>query len=429
LPYLKQVRPGSTEVSITYAHGVRKAGRAGTRHRPAPPPRGRTSSARDHQCHDGLSRASIARAIRPGSRRIRSQREALRRGLACPDLAHARRDFRGNLTAFWRIHVHHASWGGPGRPPHGTTEPTRARVCELAGISVSTYKACRRWWEARGYLAVVRPGWTPDLGPGVLRTGDDHNIRQAYVLCVPRKTDKTGPTPGRSPVRTLTRPLSWSRRDLDRLPAREKHDRKPGQTWKTGAPRPAVLSRGLFAAITDGWWAHITAPFAAWPAADLVHAVDHLPGGRQHRTRLDSVRHPAAWLRWRLSHWLNPDGTPLPSPSQARADAAARHRAGQAAQRAEAARTAAARSVDPGGNAARARAMLSAALGRPLPRDTARYDLRPQNRPRTAPTAPHRPAPAPSDTGTAPGTVPRREPGPSAWRAQEAAGCAAGGTP
>jgi len=117
------------------------------------------------------------------------------------------------------------------------------------------------------------------------------------------------------------------------------------------------------------------------------------PGDRQHRTRLANVRHPAAWLRWRLSHWLNPDGTPLPSPSQARAEAAARHRAALAAQRAEAARAAANRATDPGGHAARARSMLSATLGRPLPRDSTRYDLRPTAvRPRTAPAAP-RPAP------------------------------------
>jgi hypothetical protein len=71
--------------------------------------------------------------VPPGSRRIRSQREALLGGLSCPDLADVRADFREHLTAWWRIHVNHASWGGEGRPPRGTTEPTRAKVCELAG--------------------------------------------------------------------------------------------------------------------------------------------------------------------------------------------------------------------------------------------------------------------------------------------------------
>ena len=120
---------------------------------------------------DGLSPLAVARAVPPGSRCARSQREALRGGLACPDLADVRRDFRDHLTDWWRIHVNYASWGGEGRPPRGTTEPTRARVCELAGrpgpdgewrpMSVSTYKRCSRWWRARGYIAVARAGMDP----------------------------------------------------------------------------------------------------------------------------------------------------------------------------------------------------------------------------------------------------------------------------
>jgi hypothetical protein len=275
----------------------------------------------------GLSRAGIARAVPAGSRRVASQREALRAGLACPDLAGVRADFREHLRDWWKIHVNHASWGGLGCPPRGITEPTRARVCQLAVMSVSTYKACRRWWEARGYIAIVRAGWTPDLAPGVLRTGEDRNIRQAYVLCTPRKTSRTGTPPCTSSAPARTRPLSQSRRDLDGFPAREEPPEGTGEPGKPGAPRSPVLRRGPLAALTGGWWAHITAPFAAWTAADLVWAVDHLPGGQQHRTSTASVRHPAGWLRWRLSHWLQADGTPLPSPSQQRAAAARRHRA------------------------------------------------------------------------------------------------------
>jgi hypothetical protein len=272
----------------------------------------------------GLSRAEIARAVPAGSRQIKSQLEALRCGLACPDLANVRSDFREHLQCWWRIHVNHASWGGEGRPPPGTTEPTRARVCELSGMSVSTYKACRRWWADRGYVAIARPGWTPALRPAALVSPDDHNIRQAYVLCLPRKRC---PAPPRSPARTLSRPLSQSRRDLDRFPAREGQTRKTGKADQTSrTDRPPVLRRGPLAALTGGWWIHITAPFAAWSATDLVWAVDHLPGGRQHRTRITNVRHAAGWLRWRLSHWLGADGTALPSPTQQRTEAALRHR-------------------------------------------------------------------------------------------------------
>jgi hypothetical protein len=268
-----------------------------------------------------LSRAEVARAVPRGSRQIRSQREALRRGLACPDLAGVRADFREHLRDWWKIHVCHASWGGEGRPPPGTTEPTRARVCALAGMSPSTHKACRRWWEARGYIAIVRPGSTPDLCAAVLSSTADGNVRQAYVLCVPRR-----PGTARTEPRPVSRPLSKSRRDLDKLPARETRGPENTKPGRTGAPRSPALRGGTLRGLTDGWWAHITAPFATWSASDLVWAVDHLPGGRQHRTRAANVRHPAGWLRWRLSHWLNADGTAMPSPSQQRAATAERHR-------------------------------------------------------------------------------------------------------
>jgi hypothetical protein len=114
---------------------------------------------------------------------------------------------------------------------------------------------------------------------------------------------------------------------LDRFHAREDLKTREPATGRTVAPRSPVLRTGTLKTLTDGWWAHITRPFASWSASDLVWAVDHLPGGAQHRTRAANVRHPAGWLRWRLSHWLRADGTALPSPSEARAAAAARHRA------------------------------------------------------------------------------------------------------
>jgi hypothetical protein len=134
-------------------------------------------------------------------------------------------------------------------------------VCALTGMSESTYKACRRWWTARGYVAIVRPGRTRDFSPSVLRSPDDHNIRQAYVLCVPRH-GKATPAPPPTSASTLTRPLSKSRRDFGRFHEREAQTSGSGRPVKTGAPRLPVLTRGKFTAITDGWWAHITAPFA-----------------------------------------------------------------------------------------------------------------------------------------------------------------------
>jgi hypothetical protein len=303
-----------------------------------------------------LTRAEIAQAVPQGSRRARGQHEALRDGLACPELAGVRADFREHLTAWWRLHVTHASWGGPGKDPAATTRPTRARVCQLGGMSESTYKACRRWWEARGRVAIVRPGCTPDLRPMALSGADDRNDAQVYVLCVPRRACPARP-PASSPA--LTRPLAESCQDSARFPAREAAQQGSDNPGKTGAPRSPVLARGMLAEVTDGWWAHLTAPFAAWSAFDVVHAVDHAPDGRQHRQRLANVRHPAGWLRWRLSLWLNPDGTARPSPGQLAREAAERRRAESAARRAGDTAAALAATPDSGGRAAEARRMLA----------------------------------------------------------------------
>jgi hypothetical protein len=301
-----------------------------------------------------ISRAELGRVIPAASRRIRDQREALRAGLDCPDLAEARADFRAHLAAWWRIHVGHSSWGGPGKAPRGTTQPTRARVCELAGFSISTYKACRRWWEARGYVAIVRRGWTPALRAAVLTGPGDHNERQVYVLCVPRKYRPARPGDQAQPV---TRPLTWSRRDLVRNPAHARGNPAAGP-----APdQPRTPRSWPLGGISDGWWASLTRPFAVagWTLSDLTWAIDHEPGGRQHRHRLAYVRHPAGWLRWRLAHWLTPDGTPAPSRSARLAAAAAARRAETAAWRQAQAELAAGRSADYAGHAARARAMLA----------------------------------------------------------------------
>ena len=108
-----------------------------------------------------------------------------------------------------------------------------------------------------------------------------------------------------------------------------------------------VLRKGPGQSLTDGWVAHLSAPFltAGWTASDLAWAVNHAPGGPQYRYLLDNVREAAPWLRWRLSAWLLPGEAALvdaghvswkharaaESPSQARARtaAAARARAGQ----------------------------------------------------------------------------------------------------
>ena len=242
----------------------------------------------------------------------------------------------------------------------------------------------------------------PPSAPWLLVSPEDHNERQVLVLCLPRR--KNPPHPRRGPAQALTGPLSGSRREPGKAPhAREaKPEDKPE---KARAPRgqpvlprpgPAPLgavpqngSEALAAAramqerarllqrISAEHLRHLARPFwlAGWRPADVLHAIDHEPGGRQHGYTAE-VRSPAAWIRARLAAWLGPDGTPLPSPGQQRAAAAARARADAAARREEAARLEAGRTADTDGWAGRARAML-AARGGTVARDLARWQARP----------------------------------------------------
>ncbi len=423
----------------------------------------------------------MARVVPPGSRRIRSQREALRAGLSCPDLADLRGDFRASVEAWWRVHVAYASWGGQDRPPRGTTQPTREKVrdkCrtgrrdpvtgERGRMSITVFKRCRRWWEDRGYVAIVRPGWTPDLRPMALTSPEDHNERQVLVLCLPRQKPAAPP---RGSAPDLNGPLSVPPWGDDKAPhAHEAKTENQGKPEKDRAPRgqsllprrgpsplgavPQTGSEALAAAramqerarllrsLSAEHLRHLARPFwrAGWRPADVLHAIDHEPGGRQHGYTT-AVRSPAAWIRARLAAWTSPDGTPLPSPSQRRAAAAARARAEAAARRAEIARLQAARTTDADtpGWADRARAML-AARGGTVARDLTRWQQHHApapgpgpagNRPRTAPQSPLRPDPGPARPNTpapapAPATAPAtapRAPEPPAWwtRAVEAA--------
>ena len=157
------------------------------------------------------------------------------------------------------------SWGGQDRPPAGTTQPTRARVCELAGFGVSTYKVCRAWWEARGYVAIARPGRTPMLRPVALVRPGDHNERQVLVICCPRKKRPiSSPRSGQA----ITRPLTCSGSEQV-LPTREA---KPAEKPGSGTIRPAALRAWPLRGVSDGWWLYLTRPFVrlSWLAGAPV---------------------------------------------------------------------------------------------------------------------------------------------------------------
>ncbi|WP_327591273.1 hypothetical protein OHA25_60075 (plasmid) [Nonomuraea sp. NBC_00507] len=68
--------------------------------------------------------------------------------------------------------------------------------------------------------------------------------------------------------------------------------------------------------------------------ADVLHALDvREDDSRWTYTWLSTaeIRHPAGWVRHRLSAWIGPDGRVLPLPSQRRAAAEVRRRAAQQA--------------------------------------------------------------------------------------------------
>jgi hypothetical protein len=258
-------------------------------------------------------RAEIARAVPPGSRRLRSQPEALAVLPADPALAELRADYAHHIGEVWRRLVRSAApWA------HMTVICPREQLCRELGISVSTWKRCRRWIEEHGYLGCVVAGSTPELdgmrtSPALIPE-DAANTAAVYVLTVPRKKQALPPPPSLPPV---TGPPA-------RLPEGAGADpaRRAGVAGEKGpASRPgslpavaAQMRKGPGQGITDGWCAHLAAPFTAagYSPADVRRAIDYEPGGVQHRNRLDRVKNPAAWLRARLAAWLEPGQEHLP---------------------------------------------------------------------------------------------------------------------
>lgn len=273
-----------------------------------------------------LGRAQIAGAVPRGSRRARDQREFLRAVQAVLELEQLREDLAGRVLEVARVLARYASWGDR------TTRPTRALICRLAGISVTTWKRIRRRLEAWGLLGCVQQGTTPEFSSFLHR--DDPNLAAVYVLAVPRRKPMTpqlrdrawrsGPPP--EPARARGRAPAQARGEgQDCPPSGRAHMRSApapgGATAPCGAGIADAVARALRRAagqsLTDGWCAHLARPFAAagYSAADLAWAIDHEPSGRQHPYGR-RIRHPAGWARARLAAWTGPDGIPVPSRSQ-----------------------------------------------------------------------------------------------------------------
>jgi hypothetical protein len=306
-------------------------------------------------------RSDIIAAIPRGSARIRGhqiERKLLAALAVHPEMARLRADARESVLACGKQLARRADY------ETGTSRPTREVLCRETGLSESTWKAARRRLEAWGFLGTVYPGCKRWHGT------ETRNDAAVYVLCLPGKRVIRDLAVS---VRHRTRPPTCIRKDAREGP-RAHRKAKPGQgaryagTVPRGRPRAAgavaeLLRRGPGQTLTDGWIGHLSAPFVAagWTAEDLAYAVDHLPSGEQHRTRVRDVRSPAAWIRWRLRHWLQPGerelldaghvawrhARPQLSATQQRAAAAGRDRARREQLAGQAAAAAAAR-VDAG---------------------------------------------------------------------------------
>jgi hypothetical protein len=274
-----------------------------------PAPRARRLAA----AHNGLavSRAEIAWAVPAGTRRARDQREFLRAVVAWPGLAEQRSDRRANLLEVARILARYASWADR------TTRPTRAKVCGLARIGITTWKRCRRQLQAWGFMGIVRQGRSADFLPAIL--AEDRNEAAVYVLTVPDRPAPAPPAGSRE-----NGPPSEPRSGVDRSHTRASDPNTGNRTaLRADSPAkpaglPAIEKAGVLKNLSDRAIRHFWRPFelAGWTPRDWLFAVDHLPGGQQHRRDMRDVIYPAGWLKWRLGHWLDDAGAPVASRSQ-----------------------------------------------------------------------------------------------------------------
>jgi hypothetical protein len=347
----------------------------------------------------GIPRGQIARAIQPGTRRVRKQSEYVADALAELEAA----GFRSDRVRHWGRIIEtlsrHMNWDTR------CTRPTWLLLAEQAAdpgkppLHKSTVARCLEWLRGRGLLGVVSTGWTRLFRPGSLAGPDEPNQAAVYVLTTPGSAAEKRAI--RAPIDDKTKENAT----LTCLPSGEAPTRvreawagqEPGQerigTGSAGAVPAAALRPGPAGADrredrTEGLrWAaaaRTLAPkvlgrlsdrhvrslgreerAAGWTPADFVRALWEPPQGPAYGFSHE-VRYPAAWARARLAAWLAPDGTVRPSASQVRAAAAAAVRAEQETRRATEAAVAA-RTASPAaahGYAQRARAELAAKSSR-----------------------------------------------------------------
>jgi hypothetical protein len=196
----------------------------------------------------------------------------------------------------------------------GSTRPTRSRTAARMGVTERTVSKLWRVLEDLGYLSCVENGTTAQYRPSWAR--EEGNLARRWALTLP--DEKNGPRPGgrgrEVPCRiTGPGPALASHRTPENSPRRGSLAEISNSPWQV-CPQPKK--------ITDEGLRRESARFlrAGWLPSDVGYAAGHTPDGTPWGLD-DPVRHPRAHFRWRLSWWLGPDGTPLPSRSQRRAEA------------------------------------------------------------------------------------------------------------
>ena len=303
------------------------------------------------------SRLEIAAAVPAGSRRPWDPHQWLSAATTEPGLADLRADARRSALEFVRILARHVDWRDK------TVWRLREVMCAEIGsprdpgrpLSVTAWKAARRWWEARGYVGTVRGGWTPELRPMALSGSQpERGLCPVFVLAIPsaRLPRRCGGprTHAVNLAGPVNRPLTDSRRESGKGPRPRETRPDQGQT-RHGAgfarthpvphgarpgrqPAGQTFSKEEIAALvrhhdrvlgrlSARHWCTIVGKFArsGWTPGDVLHALEHAPGGAAH-TWTTPVVHVAGWARWRLGQWCDDRGRPALSPSQRRAAAA-----------------------------------------------------------------------------------------------------------
>jgi hypothetical protein len=286
-----------------------------------------------------IKRRVIVRAIKPGTRCCRDQREWLAVALAAVEAEQRRADWTANASAVVRQLMRHMTWKGS---EQGVTRPGHERIAAAVRVSTDTVGRVVAWLIEHGLLGLVSPGTTPELQPHILH-GHEGNLAAVYICTVPREKRRlpvidagqreTADLPGhrrgnRSP-RAREDAGKTPKPEVDRaprgrpplLPRTGDYPRHDHPKTRSEEMRAAAAIRNDVRALwplSDRHIRHLARPFfaACWPPADVVNALDHDPTGRQYAYTAD-VRAPAAWMAHRLAAWIDPlTGTPMKSRRQ-----------------------------------------------------------------------------------------------------------------